>query len=81
MPIGKRGREIRKPFLIFFFRKHPFNGGFTVAAGLEYVVDYCRNFRFEKKDIDYLKGMKAPDGSPQFEKGFLDYLSEIAFFL
>ncbi|WP_439474626.1 nicotinate phosphoribosyltransferase [Algoriphagus formosus] len=75
----KAGKGDQEAVFNLFFRKHPFNGGFTVAAGLEYVVDYCRNFRFEKKDLDYLKGMKAPDGSPQFEKGFLDYLSEMRF--
>ncbi|MBY5950470.1 nicotinate phosphoribosyltransferase [Algoriphagus sp. NF] len=75
----KAGKGDQEAVFNLFFRKHPFNGGFTVAAGLEYVVDYCRNFRFEKQDIDYLAGMKAPDGSPQFEKGFLDYLSEMRF--
>lgn len=75
----KAGKGDQEAVFNLFFRKHPFNGGFTVAAGLEYVVDYCRNFRFEKQDIDYLAGMKAPDGSLQFEKGFLDYLSEMRF--
>jgi nicotinate phosphoribosyltransferase len=75
----KAGKGDQEAVFNLFFRKHPFNGGFTVAAGLEYVVDYCRNFRFEKQDIDYLAGMKAPDGSPQFEKGFLDYLRDMRF--
>lgn len=62
-----------------FFRKHPFHGGFTLAAGLDYVIDYCRNFKFGKEDLEYLSKMKAPDGSPQFEKGFIEYLSNLKF--
>ncbi|NVJ87297.1 MAG: nicotinate phosphoribosyltransferase [Algoriphagus sp.] len=75
----KAGKGEQEAVFNLFFRKHPFQGGFTVAAGLEYVVDYCRNFHFEKKDIEYLAGMKSPDGSPQFEKGFLDYLENLHF--
>lgn len=75
----KSGKGEQEAVFNLFFRKHPFQGGFTIAAGLEYVVDYCRNFRFEEADIAYLRDMKASDGSPRFEEGFLTYLLELRF--
>ncbi len=75
----KSGKGEQEAVFNLFFRKHPFQGGFTLAAGLDYVIDYCSNFRFGKEDIEYLSQMKAPDGSQQFEKGFLEYLSELKF--
>ena len=38
-----------------FFRKVPDNGGFAIMAGVEQLVEYLKNLRFEKDDIDYLK--------------------------
>jgi len=62
-----------------FFRNNPFKGGFTVACGLEYVIDYLENFRFDKTDIDYLSSLQGNDAKPIFEKGFLDYLENLKF--
>lgn len=62
-----------------FFRRNPFKGGFTVASGLESVVKYLENFRFDDSDIDYLATLKASDGSPYFEEGFFKYLRGMRF--
>ncbi len=62
-----------------FFRNNPFKGGFTVACGLEYVIDYLENFRFDKTDIDYLASLPGNDGKPIFEQGFLEYLRNLKF--
>ncbi|MCS6969176.1 MAG: nicotinate phosphoribosyltransferase [Cytophagales bacterium] len=62
-----------------FFRKNPFNGGYTVACGLAYVIDYLENFRFTQEDIDYLSTLTSPSGHPLFEPGFLDYLAQLRF--
>ena len=53
-----------------FFRKNPFNGGFSVFAGIETLLDTITNFRFSEDDIEYLKEQKI------FEQGFLDYLKD-----
>ena len=50
-----------------------------MAAGLDYVVDFCKNFKFEAEDLSYLREMKQKDGSPVFESGFLDYLKGLKF--
>lgn len=62
-----------------FFRKPPFQGGFTVAAGLENVIDYLQRWRFEISDLDYLSSLESDTGEPLFEEAFLDYLQEMKF--
>ena len=75
----KSGKAEQEAVFSLFFRKHPFQGGFTLAAGLEYVIDYCRNFKFEKADIAFLADMKSKDGSAVFEEEFLKYLAAMKF--
>lgn len=75
----KSGKGEEEAVFNLFFRKHPFQGGFTLAAGLEYVIDFCENFKFTHKDIAFLQGMKNQDGEPTFEKGFLKYLTDLNF--
>lgn len=60
-----------------YFRKNPFNGGFTIACGLANVIGYIQNFGFSKKDLRYLGTMAGNDGKPLFEEGFLEYLANL----
>ncbi|MBN1297354.1 nicotinate phosphoribosyltransferase [bacterium] len=41
----------------FFFRDLPPDTGFAVFAGLEQLLDYIDNLRFEPSDIAYLRGL------------------------
>jgi len=75
----KSGKAEQQAVFNLFFRKNPFQGGFTLAAGLDYVIDYCRNFHFDKDDLDYLAAMKNSDGTPTFEPAFIDYLEQMEF--
>lgn len=75
----KSGKAEEEAVFNLFFRKNPFQGGFTIAAGLDYIIDYCRNFKFDQDDLDYLRSMKNADGSLTFEPAFLDYLSKMEF--
>ena len=36
-----------------FFRRVPDEGGFAIMAGLEQLIDYLKNLKFTKEDIDY----------------------------
>ena len=51
-----------------FFRRPPFQGGFTVACGLEAVIDYIENFHFSDDDIAYLETIKTEVGDPYFDR-------------
>jgi nicotinate phosphoribosyltransferase len=70
----KTGRSEQEAVFHLFFRKNPFEGGFTIAAGLQYVADYLAEFQFSADDVDYLEGN---DGRPLFERGFLEYLTSL----
>jgi nicotinate phosphoribosyltransferase len=81
MAYGYWKAEVESKEAVFhlFFRNNPFRGGFTVACGLEYVIDYLENFKFDKTDIDYLSSLQGNDGKQIFDKGFLDYLGNLKF--
>ncbi|RCK80962.1 MAG: Nicotinate phosphoribosyltransferase [Candidatus Ozemobacter sibiricus] len=74
----KTGTREKEAVFNLFFRKNPFQGGFTIAAGLSYVLDYLSNFRFVDDDIAYLAGLLGNDGKPLFEPGFLDHLRHLS---
>jgi nicotinate phosphoribosyltransferase len=67
------GKKDQKANFDYFFRKIPEEGGFCVAAGLEQLVDYIENIRFDPEDIDYLKSLNL------FPPGVLEYFREIRF--
>ncbi len=56
-----------------FFRKSPCNGGYTVMAGTESVIEYINNLKFTQEDIDYLRSLNL------FDEGFLEYLLNLRF--
>lgn len=56
-----------------FFRRQPFNGGFSVFAGLENLIDAVTDFTFGEDDIAYLRSQGI------FEEGFLEYLKGFRF--
>lgn len=73
----KAGRSENESVFHLFFRSHPFKGGFTIACGLEYVIDYLDSFHFSEDDIAYLSTLSGNDGKPMFEQVFLDYLANM----
>lgn len=75
----KSGKADQQAVFNLFFRNNPFGGGYTIACGLEYVVDYLNSFHFSKQDLTYLAKINGSDGSPMFEQAFLDYLGGLKF--
>ncbi len=75
----KSGTDSKEAVFHLFFRKNPFKGGFAIACGLEYVMDYLDNFHFDKTDINYLATLTGNDGKLLFEKEFLHYLESMKF--
>jgi nicotinate phosphoribosyltransferase len=71
---GTGGREA---VFHLFYRKNPFQGGFTIAAGLATALDFLDDFGFAADDLAYLATLQGNDGKPMFQKAFLDYLSTL----
>ena len=63
------------PRVVFdmFFRRPPFQGGYTVFAGLDDLLQDLSDLTFSRTDIDYLAGLGL------FRDEFLDYLGEFRF--
>ncbi len=56
-----------------FFRSVPDKGGFALAAGLNQVIEYIQNLRFDEEDLSYLRSKGC------FAEEFLDYLRTFRF--
>src|ERR1043166_4232595 len=75
----KTGVADRESVFHLFFRRNPFQGGFTIACGLAYLIDYLENLRFDKSDIEYLASLNGNDGKRLFTEEFLLYLGQMRF--
>ena len=56
-----------------FFREIPDKGGYAIAAGLEQVVQYINDLRFDEEDIAFLRSKGC------FSEEFLAYLKHFRF--
>ena len=56
-----------------FFREIPDKGGFVIAAGLESIVNYIKNLKFSKEDVDYFKRLNM------FSDKFIEYIENFEF--
>ncbi|MHA2203634.1 MAG: nicotinate phosphoribosyltransferase [Candidatus Hodarchaeales archaeon] len=56
-----------------FFRSNPFNGGYTIACGIQLALEYLTNFKFTNSDVKYLKKQEL------FSEDFLEYLMKLKF--
>ena len=56
-----------------FFREIPDKGGYVIFAGLEQVIDYIKNLKFDNEDIEYLRSKNT------FSNEFLEYLKDFKF--
>lgn len=68
------GKENETAVFDLFIRKNPFEGGYTVAAGLEQVIEYIEGLAFTPQDIAQLRA-----NHPEFSPSFLTYLENFRF--
>jgi len=68
------GTHNRKVVFEAYFRKLPFGNGYAVSAGLERIIAYINNLRFEESDLEYLKEQEE-----QYDPGFLEELRTLRF--
>lgn len=67
------GKKDEKVYFDIFFRKNPFEGGYTMSGGLDETIKYIENFRFTESDIEYLRSLG------KFNDEYLDYLADLEF--
>ncbi|MGB4984552.1 MAG: nicotinate phosphoribosyltransferase [Erysipelotrichaceae bacterium] len=67
--------EENKDTVVFdvYFRKNPGGSGYTIACGLQQIIEYINNFHFNEEDIAYLRSIKL------FNEDFLNYLKDLKF--
>ncbi|RZC41714.1 nicotinate phosphoribosyltransferase [Asbolus verrucosus] len=65
-----------KDYSVFdlFFRKNPFQGEFTIFAGLEECLKFLEKFHYSISDIEYLKQTLPPN----IEEEFYEFLSTVS---
>ncbi len=56
-----------------FFRKIPDGGGYAIMAGLEQIIEFIENLKFDKEDIAYLRTQNI------FSEEYLTYLENFKF--
>nr|XP_050861410.1 nicotinate phosphoribosyltransferase isoform X4 [Vespula vulgaris] len=56
-----------------FFRKNPFQGEFTIFAGLEECIKFLEKFQYSNSDIKYIKSTMPATVDP----AFFDYLKNV----
>src|SRR5680860_424032 len=66
------GRETVQASFDYFFRKNPFNSGFTVFSGLQDLLKMIQEFKFDANTIDHLH-------KEGFHTEFLEYLKKFHF--
>lgn len=67
-----KGQQDDTAIFDYFFRKNPFDGGYTIMAGLEDLLQALEHLQFKPEDIDFLseQGMN---------RDFLKYLENFRF--
>ena len=56
-----------------FFRKVPDGGGYAIMMGVDQLLNYFENLKFEEEDIEYLRSRNI------FSDAFLEYLKNFKF--
>ena len=69
----KAGIADTTAYFDMFFRKIPDGGGYAIMAGVEQLVDYLKNLKFDKDDIAYLRSKGC------FCEEFLEYIENFKF--
>jgi nicotinate phosphoribosyltransferase len=75
----KTGTHRKEAVFHLFFRKPPFQSGYTIAAGLADAIAWLRGLRFTEEDLGFLGTLTGNDDAALFDRGFLDYLRAFAF--
>lgn len=67
------GKKDKMVYFDAFFRKIPFGNGYALMGGVDNIIEYIKNLRFTKEQIDNLRS------KGQFTEEFLNYLKDFKF--
>lgn len=70
----KSGKTNDNSVFDLYFRKNPFEGEFTIFAGLDECLCFLENFRYSEEDINYLKSAMQDNG---IDNDFFDFLAQL----
>ena len=76
------GRADNPSVFYMFGRKEALGGGYSVAGGLEGVIDIVKRWQehgFPDEDIAFLRSQRTANDQPQFPEAFLQYLKKMNF--
>lgn len=73
------GKERDEAVFHLYFRENPFDGGYTIAAGLEEAIRYLDTLQFSDGDLAFLRAQCGNDGARIFPDDFLQYLADLRF--
>ncbi|HLJ73100.1 MAG TPA: nicotinate phosphoribosyltransferase [Thermoanaerobaculia bacterium] len=73
----KAGKDRDDAVFHLYFRENPFEGGYTIAAGLEEAIRYLEALRFQNDDLRYLATVRGNDDQRLFPDEFLAYLTNL----
>lgn len=76
------GRADNPSTFYMFGRKEAIGAGYSVAGGLEGVIDVVQRWQqygFSEDDLNFLRTQKRPSGEPVFKEEFIDYLKTMEF--
>lgn len=68
----KSKKEKEEAVFDIFFRKVPNNGGYAIMAGVDKIIDFIENFRFEERELNYFR-------RKGYDEEFIEYLRNFNF--
>ena len=69
----KNGMKDKIAYFDVFYRAVPDQGGYVIACGLESIIEYINNFKFEEDDLEFLKNKAS------YDDDFIEYLRNLKF--
>ena len=66
----KSKKENEEAVFDIFFRKVPNNGGYAIMAGIDKIIDFIENFRFEERELNYFRRKGYDDEFIEYLKNF-----------
>ena len=68
----KDGIDVKTAVFDVFFRKVPNNGGYAIMAGIDKVIEFIKNLKFNEREIAYFKRQG-------YKEEFIEYLRNFKF--